>query len=538
MFGSMVLEVAVGVIFVYLLLSLMVTAITELISGWLKWRATDLRKGIRSLLESGDSEKWVNALYEHSFIQGLSPTEEKEAKGKGPSYIPSRTFTLALLDVVRDTNSAGELLARVLRQALDTAPDSASLADLKKGIKDELQKIPDDKVGAGLKGQAAALVDRIPASVSLADAKKDLGAYLQQLSGRSLQSLLQDLPDTKLRKSLLCLLEESQGNIESFKENVEIWFNNSMSRVSGWYKRRTQLVHIILAVVLTLVTNVDTVLVVNALSKNPALRESVAAQAEAYAKENQPAASESTPAAAEATPAPVEATPAPVEATPAPAETPAPEDNAEPTPAPPAGTTEAEGAGQGGETAAATTSADPDETFRKLRAQLDALELPVGWVLPKENQKPAEAERDNADFREWPGWWPSGTAGEWALLWAQTVRFHLFGWVLTAFAISLGAPFWFEHAEQGHQHPVCRQGSRREAESAQGGAAAAGAGSDAHAGGRAGQRGAAVIWGSLGLETPGWSAPPMRGGWWSRPVGRWFPAWGFNPRRWSPIPRS
>jgi hypothetical protein len=332
MFGSMVLEVATGVIFVYLLLSLMVTAITELISGWLKWRATDLRKGIHKLIDSEGSAKWVDALYDHPLIQGLSPGKG-DAKGKGPSYIPSRTFALALLDVVRDTNSAGE--------------------------------------------------------------------------SRSLESLLQDLPDAKLRKSLLCLLEESQGNIESFKENVEIWFNNSMARVSGWYKRRTQLVHILLAVALTLVINVDTVLVVNALSRNPALRESVTAQAEAYAQQQQRT------------------------------------EETEPTPAPTAETADTEGAGQDGTTVAAAKSADPDETFRKLRAQLDALELPVGWVLPKENQEPEEGQ-PNADFREWPGWWPSGAASPWATLWAQTIRFHLFGWVLTAFAISLGAPFWFD----------------------------------------------------------------------------------------------
>jgi hypothetical protein len=433
MFGSMVLEVAIGVIFVYLLLSLMVTAVTELISGWLKWRATNLWKGIRTLIDSEGTDKWVNELYNHPLIQGLSPTETT-AKGKGPSYIPSRTFALALLDVVRDTNSAGELLARVLRQALDATPESASLADLKQGIKDEVQKIPDGKINAGLKRQLTTLVDRIPADVSLADAKKDVGAYLQQLSGRSLQSLLEDLPDTKLRKSLLCLLEESQGNIESFKENVEIWFNNSMARVSGWYKRKTQLVHILLAVALTLVINVDTVLVVNALSRNPALRETVAAQAEAYAKEQQPA--EGTAANTETKPkasdTPVEPAPTPA---PTPAETPALEGTVEPASAPPAETAETEDA---------TTAADPDETFRKLRAQLDALELPVGWVLPKEAEEKETSEQSNADFREWPGWWPSEGAGQWAILWAQTIRFHLFGWVLTAFAISLGAPFWFD----------------------------------------------------------------------------------------------
>jgi hypothetical protein len=29
-------------------------------------------------------------------------------------------------------------------------------------------------------------------------------------------------------------------------------------------------------------------------------------------------------------------------------------------------------------------------------------------------------------------------------LWGQTLRYHIIGWLLTGFAASLGAPFWFD----------------------------------------------------------------------------------------------
>src|SRR5204863_2018732 len=51
MFGSSILDLAIGLIFVFLVVSLIVTAVSELIASWLKWRATNLEQGIRNLLQ-------------------------------------------------------------------------------------------------------------------------------------------------------------------------------------------------------------------------------------------------------------------------------------------------------------------------------------------------------------------------------------------------------------------------------------------------------------------------------------------------------
>ena len=47
MFNSSVIEVAIGLSFIFLLLSLICSAIVELIESVLKNRATDLERGIR-----------------------------------------------------------------------------------------------------------------------------------------------------------------------------------------------------------------------------------------------------------------------------------------------------------------------------------------------------------------------------------------------------------------------------------------------------------------------------------------------------------
>jgi len=393
MFGSMVLEVAIGLIFVYLLLSLIVTAVTELISGWRKWRSRNLWEGVRNLLDSGPAEGWAAKLYDHPLIQGLT-REGTDASGKtqakGPSYIPSRTFAVALLETLKGSDPAGQLAIKALRRALDTTPDSASVADFKAALRNAVKDLPADGAIGELKGEALALLDRLPDTIPLAQAKKDARAWLANLPDRWFQMLVDNLPDLKLKRSLAAILDDSHHDLEHFKTNIEIWFNNSMERVSGWYKRKTQLVHVILALIVTLVVNVDTVLVVNALSQNQALRDSVVAEAEAYAKE--------APA-----PAPTDQTP-PVSTT--------PPSNAE----------------------------TPKDTIQRLRGQLAQLGLPVGWVLPGQRGY----DEKNQEYRVWPGFRKHGSWDVWLTLWLETIRFHLLGWLVTAAAISLGAPFWFD----------------------------------------------------------------------------------------------
>src|SRR5690242_6627085 len=127
MFNSGILDVAIGLIFVYLLLSLIASAANEMIERWLKYRATDLERGIRELLEDPPGTKTepaqpapaqspnnsastgssiVQKLYDHPLVNSLfKGTYEEAAKLKRlggielPSYIPARNFALAIWDL-------------------------------------------------------------------------------------------------------------------------------------------------------------------------------------------------------------------------------------------------------------------------------------------------------------------------------------------------------------------------------------------------------------------------------------------------------
>ncbi len=70
-------------------------------------------------------------------------------------------------------------------------------------------------------------------------------ALYQALSARAGTSEAPDqviakIDDPQLRAAMGCLWVTSSGNIDKFKQNIAVWFDHSMDRASGWYKRRTQ----------------------------------------------------------------------------------------------------------------------------------------------------------------------------------------------------------------------------------------------------------------------------------------------------------
>lgn len=101
MLNSSILDIALGMVFLFVLISLLCSAINEMLAQVLRLRAKNLEAGLGNLLQSGGGKQLVDDLYKHPLISGLAKADQK------PSYIPPKNFTLALMDIM--TGNTGKL---------------------------------------------------------------------------------------------------------------------------------------------------------------------------------------------------------------------------------------------------------------------------------------------------------------------------------------------------------------------------------------------------------------------------------------------
>lgn len=78
--------------------------------------------------------------------------------------------------------------------------------------------------------------------------------------------------DPHLRRALTSLWEAAEGQVEEMRTRLEVWFNDAMDRVSGWYRRHVQMILAVIAIVVVGTLNADTVRIASVLWTNPTVR--------------------------------------------------------------------------------------------------------------------------------------------------------------------------------------------------------------------------------------------------------------------------
>lgn len=69
------------------------------------------------------------------------------------------------------------------------------------------------------------------------------------------------------------LFADSKQDVEQFKVKIEAWFQDTMDRANGWYKKQTQFILLIVGFFLAYQFNIDTVAIYNILVKDKGARE-------------------------------------------------------------------------------------------------------------------------------------------------------------------------------------------------------------------------------------------------------------------------
>jgi hypothetical protein len=222
--GSSVLEVAIGMAFLYLLLAVFCTTANEWIAGILGTRSKMLEQAIKQLLASqagvprtaaqaaaassgtgatataaapAPVPDFVTQFYSHPIVSNMMRPLGDEVKHF--SYLPSRSFATVVMDLVTPHS-----------------PGRIDIEDLETGIK--------------------------------------------------------NMPDGCVKQALLAAIQNAGNDLQLAQKNIEAWFDDTMARVSGWYKRFTQKWTVVFALAFTIALNADTLHIARTLWMNPTLR--------------------------------------------------------------------------------------------------------------------------------------------------------------------------------------------------------------------------------------------------------------------------
>ena len=103
MFGSSVLEVAIGLTFCYGTVALIVTTLQEALAAAFRLRANTLLAGIKSMLNDPRFDALAQMVYAHPLVNPHSdgnPVDERHLAAR-PSYIEPAHFAIALIDSIQ-----------------------------------------------------------------------------------------------------------------------------------------------------------------------------------------------------------------------------------------------------------------------------------------------------------------------------------------------------------------------------------------------------------------------------------------------------
>jgi hypothetical protein len=300
------LNVLLGLFLTWSLLSLSSMEIQEWISARFKWRSRMLEKTLGKMLTDSTL---VDQFYNHPLIRSLYTGKNNDNK---PSYIPPEQFSQAMIDFLSATGTEASLIQQQLyklyseaqklpkkkcievrrrlslmlgmtRKALVSETGEEACAEILDTVKNDLltmgqdlpqvqgsvdglfdtirvqkQQINDALIKLSFKADASGdeTINRIRAGVTA------LSITHPQLK-QTVYAIMNSLPQSGFQKG---------NELGLVYKNIEDWFNNTMNRLTGWYKRCSLITTLLVGIFLATIVNVDSINLVNRLWREPDLR--------------------------------------------------------------------------------------------------------------------------------------------------------------------------------------------------------------------------------------------------------------------------
>lgn len=333
MFGSQVLDTGIGLALLFAFMSLIATSLNEAIETIVKARAKQLEQGIRNILDDphgteGIAEKFFNnpvisILYDGVYDTGKLVTDELRSTAALNVTGTGNLKTVALNDAVKDRLKDRSARALKFDGVIPSYVPKANFA------------------------LAVLQMASQNGAPTIANIRASLG-----------QNGTSPLKNTKLGPLILQALDAADNDLKSAQQYLESWYDASMERVTGWYKRRTQGILFVIGLAAAIILNVDAIQVGRSLMSDTSMRQAVVAHA-------------------------------------------------------------------------ANLKGDAAADIDMAKKAIDAIGLPIGWT-------------DTPQFAHGPklSCVSVGCLNDWA--WVSIASSMALGWLITALAIMLGAPFWFD----------------------------------------------------------------------------------------------
>ena len=340
MLNGAILDVTIGMLLLFLVASLVASAIVEAIGGYLHrrskhlWDTLDLLLGNTSSAR-GETQSIVAKIYAEPFITGLvRPTDRLRfdpVRGGGTSRAPAppkklpqrararknmqnlpmgaagdvpeaalrrrfygpvdihpREFANALLSSLRPRGSVDRALSAI--KAINAAMPADTAADVAlSGIAPAIEELraAADSLGSARLGAAldriAAAGDAIPAHELTALVRDAEDAVRSFLSGTPTTAEVVEMLDAvpaDLRAKLLAVAGDVGSEFTDIRAGIEHWYERNMAAASSWYRKQTRWFLFLAGLVMAVGLNVDAVHAATTLYQDESVRDGLVAVAD------------------------------------------------------------------------------------------------------------------------------------------------------------------------------------------------------------------------------------------------------------------
>jgi hypothetical protein len=251
--GIDMIDVAIGMAFLFSMVALSASTIREMIESSLKSRAIMIETGLRELLSDREGNQIMEDFFQHPQIAALFAGEYR-----------SDALTRPFMSTPYFAGSNRRFLGRLWdrwrkdKMKLRNAVSQARSKEKRLPFRSNLPTyIPTRNFAIALLDMAA----RGPV---------DLGGARPQdstpLSLGAIRAGIASLPSEPLQRLVLNALDRADGTVEGAICALGDSYDSTMDRVSGWYKRQTQKILFAIGLVLAAGFNVDSLAVMQRLS--------------------------------------------------------------------------------------------------------------------------------------------------------------------------------------------------------------------------------------------------------------------------------